>query len=214
MPALIPPLVGGHSACKDHFSVHLHYWPSSRGVPGSGGSWENFPHADVVIWNHSSGVSGLSSLPPCPSPSLNCVPCLRQMGVICLCELPITRRTRDTYHSKWGCHPPTPWRTTPLLFFLLFLLFLWLPLQQRRVPADSYHGSSEIRPPPQTHTLTRTLQSHSLCNLGVQRTDFITTLLILSSTLSSLLSPVFFIFLYSNKAASQKPSLVHPFSFP
>lgn len=102
---------GGRSACKEHFLrafALLTKFQRCPRLPGSGGSWENFPHADVVIWNHSSGVSGLSSLPPCPSPPLNCVPCLRQMGVICLCELPITRRARDTYHSKWGCHPPTP----------------------------------------------------------------------------------------------------------
>lgn len=142
-----------------------------------------------------------------PPTAHNCVPCFWQMRVICLCELPITCRTRDTYHSKWGCFPP------PFLLFLLSSSSFGV-----HVPADSHHGSSEMSPPsppqPPLDAHIHTLQSHTLCNLRVQRTVFITALLILSSTLSSLLSPVFFIFLYSNKAASQKPSAVHPFSFP
>lgn len=71
------------------------------------------------------------------------------MGVICLCELPITCRARDTYHSKRGCSP-------------LFLLFLLSTSSFGvHVPGDSHHGSSEMRPPPRcTHTDT-----HTPCNL-------------------------------------------------
>lgn len=73
-----------------------------------------------------------------PPTAHNCVPCFWQMRVICLCELPITCRTRDTYHSKWGCFPP-------LLLFLLSSSSFGV-----HVSADSHHRSPPA--PRCTHT--------------------------------------------------------------
>lgn len=74
---------------------------------------------------------------------LNCVPCLWQMGVICLCELPITRCAWDTYHSKWGCFVLTCNTSSILLLLLPFFSSIFsFHCSGISVPADSHHGSS------------------------------------------------------------------------
>lgn len=205
----------------------------------------NFLNADGV-WNHgsssqrSTSISLLSSSSSSFSHSffLNCVHCLWQIGVICLCELPITRSVRDTYHSEWSCvvlscNASSLLFYSPPFFSFLFSFQANMPHLFQLTRAMVHHTSLHI--PPQhhyrhlksvnTHSLLYctplptlflfpSVQSHSLCNLGVHRTIFITALLILSSTLSSPLSLVLFVFLYSNKSASQNPSAVHPFSYP
>lgn len=49
------------------------------------------------------------------------------MGVICLCELPITLSARDTYHSEWAC-VVLSCNTSSISSVLCYVCSSWLPL--------------------------------------------------------------------------------------